>query len=390
MDSLSKCINLMFALLLLQACASHQPLTSAPAPRPRLPLDMSLMGPLPEVAPSTEVLTLTPDQESDFLHYFHDEMQQQTPEHLRVYLYVQELLGEFTYFGQTLSASEAIRLKEGNCISLVLVTAALAKLVDIDIVFQHDTESQMYNKKNGMLFNSGHVRSYLYARKEKRKKQQLVLFRPRVKVDYLVEFGGYGGEYISEFELLSLYYLNLAADAMAVQQNRRAFALAARAYELSPDMPQAYNALALLYQRKGDMGAAGLVFSYADKWLEPNLALLMNYESLLSQSGNPSVLNTVQEKIRQLDNPDPYIWLSRGDTLAQQGHYARAIKAYHKALYLAPYLHEAHLGLAKVYYLGGRIHKAREQIALAIEWNHDKKSRPLYQAKLAHLDEASI
>ena len=58
---------------------------------------------------------------------------------------------------------------------------------------------------------------------------------------------------------------------------------------------------------------------------------------------------------------------------------------YKKAITIAPYLHEAHVGLAKTYYQLGKLSSAKWQFREALKHTYVQSTRSLYEAKLMAL-----
>ncbi|MDO8272303.1 MAG: tetratricopeptide repeat protein, partial [Gammaproteobacteria bacterium] len=68
-----------------------------------------------------------------------------------------------------------------------------------------------------------------------------------------------------------------------------------------------------------------------------------------------------------------------------EGDFSRAIEYFQKALELAPYLHEAHFGVAMAYYELGALDSADHALRLAIDSTTRNSARKLYKGKLAAL-----
>ncbi|MEK7361535.1 MAG: hypothetical protein AAB133_05590, partial [Pseudomonadota bacterium] len=57
----------------------------------------------------------------------------------------------------TRTAAEAFDSRAGNCISLVIMTAALAKELGLPVYYQRVYSEETWSRDGGILFRSGHV-----------------------------------------------------------------------------------------------------------------------------------------------------------------------------------------------------------------------------------------
>jgi len=88
-----------------------------------------------------------------------------------------------------------------------------------------------------------------------------------------------------------------------------------------------------------------------------------------------------------MDDPSPFNWYHLARNSYAEGAYEPAISYYYKALELAPYLHEARLGIALSYYAMGRVDKADTELLAAIGSANNNRSRQRYKEKLYALRE---
>ena len=64
----------------------------------------------------------------------------------------------------TRNAAQAFEAKSGNCLSLVIMTAAFAKALDLDVTFQSVAIDETWSRGNDIAFLNGHVNITLSAR----------------------------------------------------------------------------------------------------------------------------------------------------------------------------------------------------------------------------------
>ncbi len=140
---------------------------------------------------------LDEEQKKDFLGHFNSPAQATyTAEH-RLYNYLQNKLVYFTYEGANNTAQVALQQLSGNCMTLALLTSALAKLVNIEVGYKVIYQEPMIDYKDHIFISSNHIRTYLYKNHDVSKKGDLLLLRAALVIDYFPDSGDVAGENIS-------------------------------------------------------------------------------------------------------------------------------------------------------------------------------------------------
>ncbi len=391
-DKLQRCrchclslTGLLFSLWILGGCASlpvdHQPELSKPSSRSMpAPNTALLAGEAPLPSPQA-LLTLTAAQQDDFLDYFHGEAVRPVPKHHRIRDFLHHRLAGFGYLEESLTASEAMAEHRGNCVSLAALTLALADLVGVEIRFQLMTTAPVFDRDGGLILSSNHVRSRLYDPDYEPNPGVLTLQRPHVQIDYFPGDRRGSGKMLSRDEFLALFYRNLAADALVINETDRAFAMTQAALALDPDHADSLNLMAVIHRRAGDLATADQFYRHATRLHRNHINLLSNHESLLRQLGQDAEADELVAQLAQLDDPNPFHWLDLGERARQRGSLHAALRWYGEALARAPYLHEAYWRQAIVYEELGQ----PDRSLAALEKAHSLTLRPdlkkSYQSK---------
>src|SRR5690606_9721405 len=142
---------------------------------------------------------------------------------------------------------------------------------------------------------------------------------------------------------------------------------------------------AVVNRRVGDIDKAEAIYKYGIARADNKLTLLKNYHVLLLGSGRAEEAAEIERQLNSLDDPSPFHWFQLARTSYEERNYADAIRYYSRAIDLAPYLHEAHLGLARAYYEAGRLRAAERALETALENVFRPSTRNLYEAKLMTL-----
>lgn len=229
-----------------------------------------------------------------------------------------------------------------------------------------------------------HVRSILYDTSVADVGSQVL--RPQFYyVDYLPALRGRVIANIEDGEYLAMYYLNMAAEAIAQARYTAAFWHAQEALQLDTFSSQALNVMAVIHRRSGEYARAEAIYLYSIEYAEDKLSLLKNYRLLLTIQGRREDAAAVLARMETMDDPSPFNWLNLARESYENNEYADAVRYFDKALARAPYLHEAHLGKAQSYYQMGRKSAAEDALRLAIDKVSRVSTRSLYEAKLRAL-----
>lgn len=369
--------------LLFAACAGGPETAVAPAvAEPPLPgLDPQPFGaPLP-VPPPSALFALTREQQADFLREFNDPAQAAEAPHARLAGYIERRLWHFRYDGATRTASDALAKDEGNCLSLALVTTALARLVGVQVGYQRMRDEPVFERHDKVVLVADHVRSLLFDPEREREPGDITGMEPHIVIDYFPDRRRRRGGRVDEATLRSMFYANLAAEALAAEQHREAYWLLRAALEHDPASADAQNALAVLHRRIGNPGLAEAIYRHALRQHEADLNLLGNYRSLLASQGREDEVAAIDHRLAALPVRNPYDLIDRGNQAYAQGRPHLALQLYRQALERAPYLHEAYWRQAVVYHSLGDHARAQALLKTAASAAGRPRDRHLYEAK---------
>jgi len=349
--------------------------------------NQDLFGKQPPIISKDQIFQLTADQQREFLSYFNDPENQSIATHWRIYYYLQQIVSNFNYQDDTYTAEEAIRLAGGNCLSLAIITTALARLVNVDVGYQLVDDIPVYERSGKVIFKGIHVRSLLNFMEHTSSKSEISFIRSYLKVDYISSGNERLIKDITEPEFIAMYYRNKAADAIAAGDYPKAYWLTRTSLEFEPDNSQAINMMAIVHRQAKDDGAAERVYQYGIARAQDKLTLLKNYRVLLLDQGRDKEAKQISREIEKYADPSPFTMIQLANAAYDNGDYVTAITYYHKATELAPYLHEGYFGLAKSYYKMGYIDAAKHNMQEAVDRSLKSSTRSLYQAKLTALSQ---
>jgi Tfp pilus assembly protein PilF len=289
----------------------------------------------------------------------------------------------------TRTAAEAFDAKRGNCMSLVLMTAAFARHLNLPVRFNSVYLEESWTRFNGIFFVAGHVNISL-SRPLATSSRATVWGDPELlTIDFLPpdQVRRNRSRVIDESTILAMFMNNRAAEALTLGQVDDAYWWARAAIQTDSRWLAAYNTLAVLYRRKG-------LFDNAESTLrvvlerEPlNTQAMSNLVLVLSDVGRRAEAQAYANQLAQIQPVPPYKFFDEGVAAMQAGEFAAARQLFRKEVARAAYVPEFHFWLGLASYGLGDVSGARGEIAKALENSATARDRQMYGAKLAWLNE---
>jgi Flp pilus assembly protein TadD len=285
---------------------------------------------------------------------------------------------------KTRNASEAFDARAGNCLSLVIMMAAFAKELGLQVEYHAAHTQEIWSRNGDLLLGSSHVNVTLGAWHADIANR---VYRNPLTVDFLPpdETSGLQTEEISEATVVAMYMNNKSVEALVRGQLDDAYGWARAAIRESPEFVSSYNTLGVVYMRHGDLQQAARVFGYVLKGAPDNATVLSNLADVQSELGNESEAAALRSRLARIDPYPPYYYFNLGMAAMQQNDFRAAKKWFAKEVDRADYSHEFHFWLGVAYFKLGEVERAERQLLLARERSSERGDRDLYAAKLAWL-----
>jgi len=384
--SRGRALVLLPLLTLLAACAGSP---QEPAFVEEVPVvfdDYAAFGPRPDMPSRDDIFYLNDGQREEFLGYFNASEHREVDPHRRITNYLQRFGKAFNYQGDTFTAETTMSTQGGNCMSMAVLTTALANVVDVEVGYQLVDSIPVYELEDDLAFRGQHVRSYLFDPGYVPDSDAfMIVRRPGIIVDYFPSGREHFIGNISEEEYVAMFYRNRAATALAEDNFNGAFWYLKESMAFAPEHPDAINTMAVLHRRVGEEERAENLYLYGIKIAEEKVSLMKNYRNMLRYQGREDEALAIESQLHQLEDPSPFQWLSLARESFERGDYALSVRMYDKALEVAPYLHDAHLGKVQAQLNLGQLSAAVESLDTATEYMYEPEQRSMYVAKLTTL-----
>ena len=286
----------------------------------------------------------------------------------------------------TRNAAETFDARMGNCLSLVVMTAAFAKHLGLEVQYQDVMTDDVWTRSGGLYFASTHVNLSMGKRRTVQART-LGGDERMLTIDFLPpeDSARYNTHVIEERMIEAMFMNNRAAEALADNRLDEAYWWARAAVTHLPTYSTPYNTLGVIYQRHGDQLLAERAFK-ATLTLEPESTIAMhNLVPVLSKLGKADESKALAARLAALEPTPPYHYFHQAMKALQEERYAEARELLHKEVRRAPFNHEFHFWLAMTHWRLGEAAAARDALALALDNSTTHAATERYSAKLAFL-----
>lgn len=291
---------------------------------------------------------------------------------------------QLTYDGvATRTAAEAFEARAGNCLSLVLMTAAFAKHLEVPFAFQQVLVDEEFSRMGDLYFVSGHVNITLG-----RHGVALNGTEPHwLTIDFLPQslLRGQRSYAIDERTVVAMFLNNRAAEALARGELSAAYWSARTALQRDPSFAPAANTLAVIYQRAGHHEPAERALRYVIEREPQGANAWSNLVRLLRVQGRHDEANAAAERLARLEPHPPFHFFEQARLALRQGDAAKARELLQQELRQQPLQHEVHFWLALTHLALGDTRQATRHLRLASDNSPTPQTQALYAAKLERL-----
>lgn len=282
----------------------------------------------------------------------------------------------------TRTAREAFDAKSGNCLSLVLMTAAFAKEMGLPIRYQSVFTPENVSRSEGVVYYSDHVNLLLG-----QVDVTLVAVNPNeplLVVDFLTpdQTTGLRTITISEQTILAMYMNNRAAEELHVKQLDAAYWWAKMGIESDPAFLVTYNTLGLIYLRNGNSAEAEKAFRYILNIEPANYPALANLTQLVQKRGNTMEANVLEQRLQAIKATPPFYYFDIGMKAIQARDYQTARDNFLLEVNRSAFNPEFNYWLAGAYIGLNDRATARKYLIIARDNATTADDRKLYESKL--------
>ncbi|WP_100658136.1 tetratricopeptide repeat protein [Alteromonas flava] len=282
------------------------------------------------------------------------------------------------------TASDTFRTGAANCLSMSIMTYALAEYAGFDARFQDIQIPEYWTRRDGFSLLNGHVNVLV---RPKHDQQVIQLLSSDVVIDFdpqdsrrhfpIVE--------VTKQQALAMFYNNKGADALIDDAYTRAYAYFRAAILMDPNFDGAWVNLGILYRRTGHMELAKRSYERAIEADDDNLTAWENLAFLHSQNGETELAESIFSRVERQRQDNPFYHFILGEQAFDEGKLDEALQFFVRAHRLDTEKHEILFGLSKTYYELGDISRAEKYLAMAKRRAPNPQDEARYEGKLSKL-----
>lgn len=376
---------LLLCCTLLAACAATPPAPPVAAPAPVVFRDDAFAPPTERIdaadvfAPSEAMLAFLNSPAAR-------ELRDPDPRRALIELLYQRQRLALDYdSSRTRNAAEAYAARAGNCLSLVIMTAAFAKAIGVPVRFQRVLVDDSWTRSGGLYFASSHVNLTLDTLPPT--SRTIRSFEPALVVDFLpaAALHGQRTQPVAEATIVAMFMNNRAAEALAEGRTDDAYAWARESVQQDARYLAGWNTLGVVYLRRGLAADAERVFAEVLRQEPENLKALGNHVAALKALQRDDEATAAAVQLARLEPTPPFHWFNLGLAAMRARDYAAARELFRKEVRREAYYHEFHFWLAQAELALGNLREAGQQLALARSASTTPREQQLYAAKLDRL-----
>jgi Tfp pilus assembly protein PilF len=370
--------------LLLGACAVSP---GAPPSPPQEILRDELFAPLERPIDAAEVFAFTPAMQRflDGPEFAAQRRSKGLRQGLIDALYSKSMLKIEYDSTVTRNAAEAFEARSGNCMSLVLMTAAFAKRLDLPVRFRNVYVDEAWSRSGDLYFLTGHVNLSLGM--PLHMQRGTAMLADELTIDFVPAemIRGQRAREIEEATIVAMYMNNRAAEHLHDGRTNEAYWWAREALLTDPKYTGAYNTLGVVYRRHGQSAAAERALRHVLAQEPGNTQSLSNLILVLKDQGRRPEAERLSAQLSELQPYPPFRFFDMGLQAMKGGDFEKARELFAKEIARSAYFHEFHFWMALANYGLGDFAQARKHMGLAAEHSTTRKDRELYAAKLGWL-----
>ncbi|MCC2616385.1 tetratricopeptide repeat protein [Aestuariibacter halophilus] len=279
------------------------------------------------------------------------------------------------------TATQTFHNQAANCLSLSIMTYALAKEAGFAVKFQDIEIPEYWTRRDGFSLLNGHINLRLMP-------QHIGNVINLLETGYEVDFDPqaprqhFPKRLVGRDTVLAMFYNNKGADALVNEDYKRAYAYFRAAALTKPTFDSVWVNLAILYRMTEHYGLSEKAYEVALKLDPENLTAMENLAFLYANTGRQQQAEELEAVVERRRVNNPFYHFILGEQAFDEGQLDEALSHYRDALRLDKSRHEIYFGLAKTYFQMGDISRSARYFKQASMKAFTAEDRHRYNGKL--------
>ena len=279
-------------------------------------------------------------------------------------------------------ANQTFQNRAANCLSMSIMTYALAKELGFDVRFQDVEIPEYWTIREGQSLLNGHINLQVLPRQKNRIHFHFITRGFEVDFDSQATRQHFPKTLLKLNQVVAMFHNNNGADALVKKDYVKAYAYFRAALLQSPDLSSVLANLGYLYRLTGHYELAERAYLQAIKKDKGNLTAWRNLSFLYRYIGQDEKAMDIQSRVTRKRSGNPFFHVNLGDKAFGKKQWKIALGHYLQALKLDKSYHEVFFGLGKTYFELGNIQRSHYYLKLAKKKSRTEQEQKTYQGKI--------
>jgi tetratricopeptide (TPR) repeat protein len=278
-------------------------------------------------------------------------------------------------------ANQTFRNRAANCLSMSIMTYALATELGFKVRFQDIEIPEYWTIREGQSLLNGHINLQILP-PSSRDHIQFITRGFEVDFDAQATRQHFPKTLLKLNQVVAMFHNNNGADALLKKDYIKAYAYFRAAFLQSPELPSVLANLGYLYRLTGHYELAERTYLRAIKKDKNNLTAWRNLSYLYRYMGHDEKANDIVNRVTRKRADNPFFHINLGDKAFEKQQWHIALRHYQHALKLDKSTHEVFFGLGKTYFELGNIKRSYHYLQLAKKKSRTQQEQAAYQGKI--------
>ncbi|MDN4503815.1 tetratricopeptide repeat protein [Alteromonadaceae bacterium BrNp21-10] len=285
------------------------------------------------------------------------------------------------------TASETFNNQLANCLSMTILTYAMAEYAGLSADFQEVFIPEYWMRSEQYSVLNRHVNVRLKPTALARGEiipAALSYYADTLTVDFVVDRSTkhYKTKIIPKESVLAMYFNNKGAEEILAKNLNKAYWYFKTALQHDSSFVPAWGNLGVTYRLSHRLEWVEPVYLYALALDSENYSILENLAVLKQRVNQPEQANAIQRKLQQYRASNPYYYFRLAEEQYDNGDWHQAVRYYDRAIKLDRNVHDFYFGLAKAWFRLGNVEKSHKYLRKAKMKSFDEDLELKYQHKL--------
>jgi len=281
-------------------------------------------------------------------------------------------------------ANTTFNNRTANCLSLSIMTYALAEHAGLDATFYEVKIPEYWTRQSGYSMLNGHINLRVSIPDDPLitsvgARWADVDFDPQMLRDQFPR------QSVAKNTVLSMFYNNKGADALVANSYTKAYSYFKAAATADPQHQQSWVNLGVLYRMVDAYQQSERAYKHALSLDDNNLTAWENLSILYVYQDRHEEAATIKDMVETRRRNNPFYHFILGEQALEEGNAALALVHYQKGLRLDNTRHEILFGVAKAYHELGDVSKVQAYLERALRHSSNEQEKQRYASKVASL-----